>query len=105
MMRLTLVSSNTRPNTNLAHRASVSEGEAAKRLLEDQGYVIKRTARGQHEARCPFHQGPGALERGKGANFYINADSGLYTCHSASCGERGNLQTLEQYFGIGTDES
>lgn len=106
MARLTLVSTATKANTNLAaHRASATEGEAAKKLLEAQGYQIKRQANGQYEARCPFHEGPGAIENRKGTNFYVNATSSVYTCHSAACGERGNLQTLEKYFGIDQDDA
>jgi len=107
MARLTLVSSakTARPNTNLAtHRTSATEGEASRRLLEDQGFPIKRTANGQMELRCPFHQGPGKLEGREGSKFYVNATTSVYYCQSASCGERGNLQTLEKYFGINVDD-
>lgn len=105
MVKLTLVQTNVKPNTNLAtHRASATEGEAAKRLLESQGYTLKRKANGQYEFPCPFHEGPGSLERGKSANFYLNATTSEYFCQSASCGERGNLQLLERHFGIGFDE-
>lgn len=85
------------------HRASATEGEAAKRLLESEGYVLKRTANGQHEFRCPFHEGPGQIEPRKGTNFYVNAESSMYSCHAGSCGEKGNLKTLERHFGIEAD--
>lgn len=103
-MRLTLVSQ-PKPNVRInadapAHRASATEGEAAKRLLESQGYPCKRTSNGQYEFRCPFHEGPGAVEPRKGVNFYVNVQNSKYACHSAACGERGNLQTLEKFFGI-----
>lgn len=106
MVRLALVHSrvSAKSNSDLSHRASSTEGEAAHRLMEAQGYVMKRKStseRGQQsEWRCPFHEGPGAIEPRKGTNFYINATTSQYACHSASCGERGNLQTLERFFGI-----
>lgn len=53
---------------------------------------------------CPFHEGPGQLERNKGTKFYVHAETSVYHCHSASCGERGNLQTLERFFGVDEDE-
>ena len=105
MARLTLVDSSRQVNTSLAaHRASATEGEAAKRLLESQGYTIKRKANGQYELRCPFHEGPGSIDRGKATNFYLNATTSTYFCQSASCGERGNLQTIEKFFGIDVDD-
>lgn len=101
MPRLTLVSNTPKGNINLAaHRASATEGEAVRRLLEAQGYPIKRTTNRQMETRCPFHEGPGSIERGKGTNFYIHVETGVYFCQSASCGERGNLKLLERHFGI-----
>lgn len=100
MAKLTLVETNVRSNTNLAHRASATEGQAARRLLESQGYIIKRVSNGQMELRCPFHQGPGQVEARKGVSFYMNAENSMYFCQSASCGERGNLTTLERFFGI-----
>lgn len=107
MARLTLVAQVT-PNTRLnpdnkSHRASATEGEAAKRLMEAQGYACKKTSNNQHEFRCPFHEGPGHIEQRKSTNFYINATTSQYTCHAGSCGERGNLQTLEKFFGIEND--
>lgn len=106
MARLTLVHSkkSTPANSNLAHRASTTEGEAAMRLLTDQGYHLKAKKNGQYEFPCPFHEGPGAVPRGKTANFYVDAATSKYTCHSAVCGERGNLQTLERHFGIDVED-
>jgi len=105
VVKLTLVQSNVRPNTNLAaHRASATEGEAAKRLLESQGFVMKRKANGQFEFPCPFHEGPGSIEKRKSANFYLNVITSEYFCQSAACGERGNLQLLERFFGIDQDD-
>lgn len=103
MAKLTLVQTGVRSNTNLAHRASASEGQAARRLLESQGYIIKRVANGQMELRCPFHEGPGMIEGRKGVSFYVNAENSMYFCQAASCGERGNLTTLERHFGIDVD--
>ena len=105
MARLTLVSATPRGNTDLAHRASATEGESARRLLEGQGYVIRGPRNKQFELRCPFHEGPGQIERGKGTNFYMNAETSVYFCQSASCGEKGNLRTLEKHFGIDEDDS
>ena len=73
MVKLTVVRNNVRPNSNLAtHRASATEGESAKRLLEAQGFPAKRKANGQYEFACPFHEGPGSVARGKSANYYLN---------------------------------
>jgi len=108
MARLTLTpsASSVRANTLTAtHRASATEGEAAIRLLEQHGFPIKRVARGQAELRCPFHEGPGSMEPRKATNFYLDNDTGLYYCQSASCGERGNLRTLEKFFGIDVDDT
>jgi hypothetical protein len=116
MARLTLVKSNVRANTlvppslgssgSTSHRASKTEGEAVKRLLEDQGYRMKRLVKtsNQMEFDCPFHEGVGNGKK-TAVNFYVNAESGLYTCHAASCGERGNLQSLERYFGVEQDDT
>lgn len=82
-----------------AHRVSVSEGESAIRLLREKGYPSKRRSNGQSEHRCPFHQEPGDLKRGD-AKFYVDCDSSKFYCHSASCGAKGNLTTLERHFGI-----
>ena len=100
MAKLTLVTT-ARANTNLvAHRASATEGEAAKKLLEAQGFTLKGPHSRQYQLRCPFHEGPGNLERGQSVKFYMDADSSLYYCQAASCGEKGNLQTLERFFGV-----
>lgn len=105
MARLTLVSTTTKSNTSTAaHRASATEGEAARKLLESQGFTIKGPRNKQYELRCPFHEGPGAIESRKGTNFYMNAESSKYFCQSASCGEKGNLRTLEQFFGVDEDD-
>lgn len=110
MVKLQLVHSKatTKANTDLGHRASATEGEAAKRLLESQGYIMKSktgSERGQQLTwRCPFHEGPGAVENRKSPNFYLNAATSQYVCHSASCGERGNLQILERFFGVDTED-
>ena len=104
MTRLTLVKSNARNGNLAAHRASASEGEAARKLLEANGYVIRGPKNKQYELRCPFHEGPGAIEGRKSPNFYMNAESSKYFCQSAACGEKGNLRTLEQYFGVDTED-
>lgn len=51
---------------------------------------------------CPFHEDAGPIPKGKSVNFYVSLQSGAYLCHSASCGERGNLLTLERFFGEDT---
>lgn len=104
MARLTLVRAGVRNGENLAHRASASEGEAARKLLESQGYVIRGPKNKQFELRCPFHEGPGAIEPRKGVNFYMNAENSMYFCQSAACGEKGNLRELEKFFGIDLDD-
>lgn len=102
---LRLVQANPKKNANLAHRASENDGEAAIRLLTDQGYVVRKSTGDQGTCLCPFHEGPGETKRGKTPNFYINTRTSTYYCHSASCGERGNLQSLERHFGVGVDAS
>lgn len=98
-MRLQLVKTHAKANAPV-HRASSTEGEAARRLLEANGYIVKGPKNRQYELRCPFHEGPGELEPRKGTNFYLNAETSKYYCQSASCGEKGNLRTLERYFGV-----
>ena len=72
--------------------------------MEDQGYTAKTNRGGQAGFRCPFHEGPGSVDRNKSPNFYVAVESGLFMCHSASCGERGNLRSLERHFGVDQDE-
>jgi hypothetical protein len=103
MARLTLTPTQNVNKLN-SHRASATEGEAAIRLLEEQGFPIKRVAHGQAACACPFHEGPGQVEPRKSAKFYVNIDSGLFYCQHASCGERGNLRLLEKFFGIDSDD-
>lgn len=97
---------NARANKEYAHRAESSEGEAARRLLEEAGYPAKggKARNNQYEHLCPFHEEPGEVPRSKSANFYLDANTSKYYCHSAKCGERGNLQTLERYFGVAPEE-
>lgn len=104
MARLTLVATKVKNGENLAHRASASEGEAARRLLESQGFTVKGPHQKQYTLRCPFHEGPGVLEPRKSPNFYINSESSMYMCQSAACGEKGNLRELEKFFGIDQDD-
>ena len=99
MVKLALVPSK-RNAPSVTHRASTTEGESVRQLLEQSGYPMKRTAGTQYESACPFHEEPGPVPKTKSPNFYINKKSGLYYCHSASCGEKGNLQTLERFFGL-----
>lgn len=82
-----------------AHRVSKSEGEAAIRLLREKGYPSARKSNGQSEHVCPFHQDPGELKRGD-TKFYVDVNSSQFYCHSASCGTKGNLITLERHFGV-----
>ena len=105
MARLTLVSSARKNGTNLAaHRTSATEGEAARRLLEMNGYVVRGPKNKQYESLCPFHEGPGSIPSRKSPNFYMNVEDSKYYCQSASCMEKGNLRTLEIHFGIDADD-
>lgn len=104
MARLTLVSTQPSNGRLAAHRASATEGEAARKLLEANGFTVRGPKNKQLETRCPFHEGPGSIERGKSPNFYMNAESSKYFCQSASCGEKGNLRTLEKHFGVDEDD-
>ncbi len=47
---------------------------------------------GNYEARCPFHDD-------KSASFSLQAKSGLWQCHAAACGRRGNAHQLAQELG------
>ena len=102
MARLTLVSTTRgQSNQNLTtHRASTTEGEAARKLLEANGFSVKGPNNKQYTSPCPFHEEPGTIPRGKSPNFYFNAETSVYFCQSVSCGEKGNLRTLERHFGI-----
>lgn len=87
------------------HRNAATEGESVKQLLEANGFRAKgRTTGTQFEFRCPFHEGPGELGR-KPTNFYVNKQTGTYYCQAASCMEKGNLVTLERFFGVDADPS
>jgi hypothetical protein len=86
-----------------AHRAARTEGEAVRRLLETQGFVTKIKNK-EVVCPCPFHEEPGEIAPRKTPNFYVNAETGLWNCLSASCGERGNLRALEHHFNIGGDD-
>lgn len=83
-----------------SHRGAATEGDAVRQILEQAGYPPKKSSRTQFECACPFHEEPGPVPKNKSPNFYVNRESGLHYCHSASCGEKGNLQTLERYFGL-----
>jgi hypothetical protein len=103
--RLTLVTTaKNGSNVSAAHRASASEGEAARKLLESQGFTVRPPKNKQYELRCPFHEGPGQIDKGKSPNFYMNVESSKYFCQSAACGEKGNLRTLEKFFGVDEDD-
>jgi len=91
---------------NVGHRMAPSEGEAACRLLDEQGYSEKAPVKGKERgSRCPFHDSPGEMDRGKAPTFYLNKTSGLFQCFSPSCGERGNLRALERLFGIDVEDN
>jgi hypothetical protein len=83
----------------------LSEGEQARQILEANGYVprSRTAANGQYEFPCPFHEEPGAIGRGKATNFYLDKNTSKYYCQSASCGQKGNLLTLERFFGLDND--
>jgi hypothetical protein len=90
---------------SISYAGATTEGEAARQLLEANGYLPRRVEaqNGQYEFNCPFHEDPGKPDRGRSTNFYVDRKTSKYTCHSASCGERGNLQTLERFFGVDAD--
>ena len=79
MARLTLVGQTPKNGANLAHRASSSEGEAARKLLEQQGFDLRGPKNKQYETSCPFHEGPGG---GKvtSPKFYMNVETSKYFC-------------------------
>lgn len=108
MTRLVLVDSKRNQGEKAGHRSSgaaFTEGEVAKRLLEAHGYLPRRqaTQNGQWEFPCPFHEEEGTVPRGKGTNFYLSEKTSQYFCQAGACGEQGNLQTLERYFGVDSD--
>lgn len=84
-----------------------SEGEAARILLEANGYRPKsKVSNGQYELACPFHEQHLAYQpwpRGHSTNFYLDKHTSKYFCQAASCGEKGNLRTLEKFFGVAND--
>jgi hypothetical protein len=86
--------------TEGAHRVMHSEGEAAIRLLNERGYPSARRSNGQSEHRCPFHEEPGALKGAPATKFYVDSTTSKFYCHSAACGAKGNLVTLERQFGV-----
>lgn len=72
-------------------------------LLEANGYPAKsQKTQGQYQFRCPFHEEPGQLVR-QSTNFYLDANTSQYYCQAASCSEKGNLTTLERFFGVEND--
>jgi len=112
LTRLVLVQGENKRQTERSatpgpHRNADTEGEAAKILLESQGFRAKsRSAHGQYEFACPFHEQDlqnAPFPRGHSTNFYVDRKTSKYFCQSASCGEKGNLATLERYFGIAND--
>lgn len=104
MTRLVLVETKKSTNTPAAD-ANLTEGEQAKRLLEAHGYLPRRqaTQNGQWEFPCPFHEESGTVAKNKGTNFYLAAKTSQYYCQAGSCGEQGNLQTLQKFFGVEAD--
>jgi hypothetical protein len=112
LTRLVLVQGENKRQTERSatpgpHRNADTEGEATKILLESQGYKAKsRVAHGQYEFACPFHEQDlcnAPFPRGHSTNFYVDRSTSKYFCQAASCGEKGNLATLEKYFGIAND--
>lgn len=79
MVKLLLVKTNARNGSVTAHRASASEGEAARKLLESQGYVLTGPKNKQYELPCPFHEGPGG-GKPKSTKFYMNSETSTYYC-------------------------
>jgi hypothetical protein len=87
------------------YSSDLSEGATAKRLLEAHGFHARRiaTQNGQWEFLCPFHEEPGQLGRNQPTKFYLAEKTSQYYCQAGSCGEQGNLQSLEKFFGIEAD--
>lgn len=104
MVKLAMQAAKKPPQGTGTHRVAQSEGEAAIRLLNERGYPSKRRQNGQSEHRCPFHEEPGDLRKGD-AKFYVDVDTSKFYCHSASCGAKGNLVTLERQFGVDPEYS
>lgn len=105
MARLVLVEDQRKAQSEQksSHRQAPTEGEAARMLLEANGYPAKSTkAQGQYQFRCPFHEEPGPLAR-QSTNFYLDSNTSQYYCQAASCAEKGNLVTLERFFGVEND--
>lgn len=48
---------------------------------------------GNLEAKCPFHED-------RDASFSLHARSGLWQCHAAGCGRRGNAYQLARELGV-----
>jgi len=108
MARLVLVGDQRKSQSEQksSHRHAPTEGEAAKMLLEAHDYPARATKQGgQYQFRCPFHEEPGPLGRGEKTNFYVDSNTSQYYCQSASCAEKGNLLTLERFFGVANDPS
>lgn len=47
----------------------------------------------EYVSQCPFCESPKH-------KFYINTDTGMYSCKRASCGAQGNMTTLFKHMGI-----
>jgi hypothetical protein len=104
MARLTLVSTEKKSAngqaSDLRHRAAPTEGESARILMEQMGFVLKKESPSQLEFKCPFHEEPGEVPRNKSGAFYINKTTSQYYCQAIQCNEKGNLTTLERHFGF-----
>lgn len=80
--------------------AAENEGALGLELLRSNGYSVKLKRDGEAATSCPFHEGPDKRVKAGKENFFYNTTSGLFACHSASCGERGNVRSLQRHFGF-----
>lgn len=104
MARLIMLENKRSGKAEHSATRELSDGEQAKQLLEANGFVPRsKVNNGQYEFPCPFHEEPGQVGRGKPTNFYLDKNTSKYYCQAASCGEKGNLITLERYFGVESD--
>jgi CHC2 zinc finger/Toprim-like len=67
--------------------------ELVRAILSRLACVTGPGASGNYAARCPFHDD-------HAASFSLHAKSGLWRCHAAACGRRGNAYQLAEELAI-----